>query len=106
MIALGDAQASLLQAIAPPAPARPPVKVRSARSRNRTEAWAYDLARQRDYVLAMAKSEEERAEVDSGYEADWGAGPDFTHYHRGSGLGDLVPEHQLDRNDRQGARRL
>ena len=100
MIALGDAQASLLQSIAPPELARPPVKVRSARSRNRAEAWAYDLARQRDYALAMAEAEEERAEVDAAYEADRAAGPDFTRYHRGSGVGDLVPEHQLDRNDR------
>src|SRR5262245_36769798 len=77
MITLGDAQASLLQGIAP-ASARPPVKVRSARSRNRAEAWAYDLARQRDYALAMAKSAADRADVDTAYEADRAAGPDFT----------------------------
>jgi hypothetical protein len=99
MIALGDAQASLLQGLAPAQP-RVAVNVRSARSRNRAEAWAYDLARQRDYALAMAKSEEERTEVGAAYEADRAAGPDFTRYHRGSGIGDLVPQHQLDRNDR------
>jgi hypothetical protein len=100
MTTLGDAQASLLQGIAPPALARSPVKVRSARSRNRAEAWAYDLARQRDYALAMARSDGERAEIDASYEAERAAGPDFTRYHSGSGLGDLVPEHQLDRTDR------
>ena len=100
MIALGDAQASLLQGIAPPAAARPPVRVRSARSRNRAEAWAYDLARQRDYALAMARSQEERAEVQAAYEADRAAGPDFTRYHKGSRFAALVPEHQLDRTDR------
>jgi hypothetical protein len=48
----------------------------------------------------MAGAEEERAEVDAAYEADRAAGPDFTRYHRGSGVGDLVPQHHLDRNDR------
>jgi helix-turn-helix protein len=48
----------------------------------------------------MAKSEEERAEVDTVYEVDRAAGPDFTRYHKGSGIGELAPEHQLDRNDR------
>jgi hypothetical protein len=100
MIALGDAQALLLQSIAPPDTARPPVKVRSARSRNRAEAWAYDLARQRDYALAMAKSDEERAEIGAAYEVERAGGPDFTRYHAGSGFKELVPEHQLDRNDR------
>jgi hypothetical protein len=99
-LSLGDATASLLEGIAQPAPARSPAKVRSARSRNRAEAWAYDLARQRDYALAMTKSEAARAEVDAAYEADRAAGPDFTRYHAGSGFRDLLPEHQLDRSDR------
>jgi hypothetical protein len=100
VLSLGDATASLLEGIAPPAAARPPVKARSARSRNRAEAWAYDLARQRDYALAMARSDEERAEIDTAYEAERAAGPDFTRYHARSTFMELVPEHQLDRNDR------
>jgi hypothetical protein len=100
MIAFGDAQASLLQGLTPPALARPPVKVRSARSRNRAETWAYDLARQHDYAMARARWDAERAEIDAAYEAERAAGPDFTRYHSGSGLADMVPEHQLDRTDR------
>jgi hypothetical protein len=76
--------------------------VRSARSRNRAEAWAYDLARQRDYALAMARSEAERVEIDTAYEAERAAGPDFTRYHSGSGF-EEPPEHRLDR---EGANRI
>jgi hypothetical protein len=50
----------------------------------------------------MARTDEQRAEIGAAYEAERAAGPDFTRYRSGSGLGDLVPEHQLSRNDRHG----
>ena len=58
-----------------------PFKIRSARIRNRAAAWRYDLEQWRQYRLAMARTDAERADIEREYEQRSAAGPDFTGYH-------------------------
>ncbi len=46
----------------------------------------------------MARSDEERAQIDAAYEAERAAGPDFTRYHVGSSF-EEPSEHRLNRED-------
>jgi hypothetical protein len=75
-------------------------KIRSARSRNRAAAWAYDLAQWREYRLAMAKCEPEREAIEAEYGARAAAGPDFAGYHAKSDFSE-PHVHDLDKGGKQ-----
>ena len=71
--------------------------VRSARSRNRAAAWAYDLAQWREY---QTLSHPNRRDGNRGeYARLEAAGPDFTRYHSGSAFAE-APLHSITREDR------
>lgn len=84
-LSLGDVLASTAQL----QPKQAPKTVRSARSQNRASAWSYDLAKWREYRLAMARSSLEREGIEREYSKRLGDGPDFTHHHGG----DFVEPH-------------
>jgi hypothetical protein len=92
---LGDILASTAQL--QPKPKTPPI--RSARSRNRAAAWAYDLEKWRQYHLAMATTDARRADVEADYERHRAAGPDFAGYHARSTY-DPPPLCRITREDR------
>ena len=75
-------------------------KIRSARSRNRAAAWRYDLEQWRQYRLAMARTDAERADTEREYEQRSAAGPDFTGYHAKSDFSE-PHVHNLDSGGRQ-----
>ena len=73
---------------------------RSARSRNRAGAWAYDLAAWREYRLATARTDRERQAIEAEYLARLEAGPDFASHRSGSDFSE-PPLHQLDGAERR-----
>ena len=73
---------------------------RSARSRNRAGAWAYDLAAWREYRLATARNDRERQAIEAEYLARLEAGPDFASHRSGSDFSE-PPLHQLDASERR-----
>ena len=75
-------------------------KVRSARSRNRAAAWRYDLEQWRQYRLAMAHTDAERADTEREYEQRSEAGPDFTGYHARSDYSE-PHRHSIDGDGRR-----
>ncbi len=74
-------------------------RVRSARSRNRAAAWAYDLGQWRRYRVNRETSPERLAEIEAEYACLLAGGPDFAAYHMGSTFAD-PPVHRLTREDR------
>lgn len=92
-LSLADALRSTAQ-LQPAAP-----KTRSARSRNRASAWAYDLAQWAEYRRAMAGGEAERAAIDAEYQRRLQEGPDFQSYHAGSKFAD-APKHSTTKDQR------
>ena len=82
-----------------PASAPSPSTIRSARSRNRAAAWAYDLGQWRRYRLSRETSVQCQAEIEAEYARLLAAGPDFAAYHTGSAFVD-PPMHRLTREDR------
>lgn len=93
-MSLGEALKSTAHLQPKPAPS-----VRSARSRNRASAWAYDLAKWREYRIAIARTERERSDIEVEYAARLEAGPDFTRHHGGSEFGE-APLNHLDKAGR------
>jgi hypothetical protein len=82
----------------PKQPAGP--RIKSARSRNRAAAHAYDLAQWRAYRLAMAHTDAERDDIERDYAERAAAGPDFTGYHAKSDFSE-PHVHDLDRGGKQ-----
>ena len=76
------------------------LKIRSARSRNRAAAWRYDLEQWRQYRLAMARTDGERAAIEAEYQQRAAAGPDFTGYHAKSDFSE-PHVHDLDKGGKQ-----
>ena len=93
MLALGD----MLSEHSTAQPLQPKTRIRSARSRNRAAACAYDLAQWREYQILSHPSR--REEIEAEYARLATAGPDFTRYHSGSAFVE-APLHTISRDDR------
>src|SRR5262245_31244164 len=76
------------------------LKIHSARSRNRSAAWRYDLEQWHQYRLAMAKTDTERGSIEAEYNQRAAAGPDFASYHAKSDFSE-PHVHELDRDGKQ-----
>ena len=75
----------------------PTANVKSARSANRAKAWRADRNRAAAYLMAKARTEEERALVEQAYEEEMARGPDFLHY-RGRSVFQDAARAGFDRN--------
>lgn len=69
----------------------------SARQRQQRADWERQLARAYGYQINLARSADERAEIEAEYEAQLKAGPDYQRYRRGSDFRQ-APRLSIDRN--------